>query len=242
MAIRRRLIQHRWEKRAQFPKTYWHQHSAPYKLIIAGDAQLLVAARAGRRSGRIAPGAQGRRDGRPLGLEHDPSQREATEKTVFLRFSAAAVWRSMSIQTDGSSWNMARLLLVLIAEVEGGDANKFRLLCSGWPTASWSSLRRAWCSRRTTSVPSLRGVWGCTDGQVFFDFFFSRQCSLWWEIFQLIGFFCQILRVVQTKRFLYPPLSFFLNCPSESFPVAGHISYSQTTSNLRGTGPRSAIA
>ena len=32
------------------------------------------------------------------------------------------------------------------------------------------------------------------------------------------------------------------NCPSESFPVAGHISYLQTTSNLRGTGPRSAIA
>ena len=99
---------------------------------------------------------------------------------------------------------------MLIAEVEGGDANKFRLLCSGWPTASWSSLRRAWCSRRTTSVPSLRGVWGCTDGQVFFDFFFSRQCSLWWEIFHHIRFFCQILRVLQTKRFLFPS-PFFLS-------------------------------
>ena len=240
MAIRRRLIQHRWEKRAQFPKTYWHQHSAPYKLIIAGDAQLLVAARAGRRSGRIAPGAQGRRDGRPLGLEHDPSQREATERTVFLRFSAAAVWRSMSIQTDGSSWNMARLLLVLIAEVEGGDANKFRLLCSGWPTASWSSLRRAWCSRRTTSVPSLRGVWGCTDGQVFFDFFFLQAVqSLVGNLSTYRILLSNPPRPTNEEIFIPPPFSFFfLIAHPNHFPLpatAGHISYSQTTSNLRGT-------
>ena len=44
------------------------------------------------------------------------------------------------------------------------------------------------------------------------------------------------------EEIFIPPFLFFLNFPSESFPVAGHISYSQTTSNLRGTGPRSAIA
>ena len=46
-------------------------------------------------------------------------------------------------------------------------------------------------------------------------FFFSRQCSLWWDIFHHIRFFCQILRVLQTKRFLFPSPFFLSYCLSE---------------------------
>ena len=53
-------------------------------LLCPGDAQLLFATRAGRRSDQITPVAQGRRDGRPPGVEHDPGQREAAERAVIL--------------------------------------------------------------------------------------------------------------------------------------------------------------
>ena len=49
-------------------------HFAHRRFLRPGDAQLLVAARAEKQSGRIAPVAQVPRDGRPPGAEHDPGQ------------------------------------------------------------------------------------------------------------------------------------------------------------------------